>query len=73
MDDWPRRYERSVLAISPAQGGSALGPRTRPERDAGAAGPNRGDCSSTRSPIRTDNWDVTGPAILEADTVCPRR
>ena len=58
-----------VLRISPAQIDRLLAPRKRREGARGRCGTKPGGLLKTHIPIRTDNWDITKPGYLEADTV----
>jgi hypothetical protein len=57
-----------VLGISPAQADRLLAPHKAGTRR-GRCGTKPGGLLKHQIPIRTDNWDVTMPGYLEADTV----
>ena len=59
---------RKVLGISPAQADRLLAPHKIGLRR-GRCGTRPGGLLKHQIPIRTDNWDVTMPGYLEADTV----
>jgi len=59
---------RQVLGISPAQVDRLLAPHKTGLRR-GRCGTKPGGLLKHQIPIRTDNWDVTMPGYLEADTV----
>ena len=59
---------RQVLGISPAQADRLLAPHKAGTRR-GRCGTKPGGLLKHQIPIRTDNWDVTMPGYLEADTV----
>lgn len=58
----------SVLAVSAAQIDRLLAAGKVADRRC-LGGTKPGSLLKTQIPIRTDNWDVTGPGYLEADTV----
>lgn len=58
-----------MLAISPAQIDRLLAPRKVRVGHRGRCGTKPGGLLQTQIPIRTDNWDITRPGFLEADTV----
>lgn len=58
-----------VLAISAAQIDRLLAPRKARAGHRGRSGTKPGGLLKTQIPIRTDNWDITKPGFLEADTV----
>ena len=60
---------RRVLAISAAQIDRMLAPRKTRVGHRGRCGTKPGGLLKTQIPIRTDNWDITRPGFLEADTV----
>jgi hypothetical protein len=77
---WVPHYEREygrlkvavrskVLQISAAQTDRLLAPRKARSGVKGRSGTRPGGLLKTQIPIRTDNWDVTRPGWLEADTV----
>jgi hypothetical protein len=59
---------KKVLEIGPAQIDRLLKPHKIGTRR-GRCGTKPGGLLKNQIPIRTDNWDVTGPGFLEADTV----
>lgn len=80
LPQWLPHYEReygrltkglgvSVLAISAAQIDRLLAPRKAHAGHRGRCGTKPGGLLKTQIPIRTDNWDITRPGFLEADTV----
>lgn len=80
---WLPHYEREhgrlesgtrgkVLRISAAQADRLLAPRKAGLRHRGRGGTKPGGLLKTHIPIRTDNWDITRPGWLEADTVAHR-
>lgn len=77
---WLPHYEREhgrlevklrnqVLKISAAQADRLLAPRKARLQHRGRSGTKPGGLLKNHIPIRTDNWDVTRPGWLEADTV----
>ena len=77
---WLPHYEREygkltaavrgkMLQISAAQADRLLAPRKAGSGAKGRCGTKPGGLLKTQIPIRTDNWDVTRPGWLEADTV----
>lgn len=60
---------RKVLSISAAQIDRLLAPRKVRVGHRGRCGTKPGGLLKTQIPIRTDNWDITRPGFLEADTV----
>ena len=60
---------RKVLAISAAQIDRLLAPRKLRGGARGRCGTKPGGLLKTQIPIRTDNWDISRPGYLEADTV----
>ena len=77
---WLPHYERehgrlakarrkAVLAVSAAQIDRLLAPRKARAKHRGRCGTKPGGLLKTQIPIRTDNWDITRPGFLEADTV----
>lgn len=58
-----------VLTISPAQIDRLLSPRKARAGGKGRSGTRPGGLLKNQIPIRTDNWDITRPGFLEADTV----
>lgn len=65
----PRRVKAATLAISPAQIDRLLAPRKARAGAKGRCGTKPGGLLKHHIPIRTDNWDITRPGFLEADTV----
>jgi hypothetical protein len=59
---------RRVLGISAAQADRLMAPYKLGSRR-GRCGTKPGGLLKHQIPIRTDNWDVSGPGYLEADTV----
>jgi hypothetical protein len=60
---------QKVLSISAAQVDRLLGPHKARLMHRGRCGTKPGGLLKHHIPIRTDNWDVTRPGYLEADTV----
>ncbi len=60
---------QKVLQISPAQVDRLLAPHKAKLKHCGRCGTKPGSLLKHHIPIRTDNWDVTQPGYLEADTV----
>lgn len=60
---------RSVLKVSAAQIDRLLRPYKAKAGARGRGGTRPGSLLKTQIPIRTDNWDISGPGYLEADTV----
>ena len=60
---------RRVLEISAAQADRLLASRKVRAGHRGRCGTKPGGLLKTQIPIRTDNWDITRPGFLEADTV----
>lgn len=58
-----------VLSMSAAQIGRLLAARKTRVGHRGRCGSKPGGLLKTQIPIRTDNWDITRPGYLEADTV----
>jgi len=58
-----------VLSISAAQVDRLLAARKCRVAHRGRCGTKPGGLLKTQIPIRTDNWDITRPGFLEADTV----
>jgi hypothetical protein len=65
----PAATRRKVLGISAAQIDRLLAPRKTRAGHRGRCGTKPGGLLKTQIPIRTDNWDITRPGFLEADTV----
>ena len=63
------RIRKKLLAISPAQIDRLLARRKVRVGHRGRCGTKPGGLLKTQIPIRTDNWDITRPGFLEADTV----
>ncbi len=61
--------KKKVLAISPASIDRVLKPTRIKHKKKGLSGTKPGSLLKNHIPIRTDNWDVTKPGFLEADTV----
>jgi len=64
-----RATRQKVLAVSPAQADRLLASRKASSQRRGRCGTKPGSLLKTHIPIRTDNWDITVPGYLEADTV----
>jgi len=64
-----KELRKRVLKISAAQIDRLLAPRKGSYGGRGRCGTKPGGLLKTHIPIRTDNWDITGPGFLEADTV----
>lgn len=64
-----RGLRKQVLAVSAAQIDRLLAPRKTRTGHRGRCGTKPGGLLKTQIPIRTDNWDITRPGFLEADTV----
>jgi len=60
---------KEVLSISAAQIDRLLKPYKAKEGFKGRCGTKPGSLLKNQIPIRTDNWDITRPGYLEADTV----
>ncbi|WP_206171136.1 hypothetical protein, partial [Phragmitibacter flavus] len=60
---------QQVLCISAAQADRLLAPRKAKIKHRGRSGTKPGSLLKHHIPIRTDNWDITQPGWLEADTV----
>jgi len=60
---------KRLLSISAAQIDRLLAPRKARIGHRGRSGTKPGGLLKTQIPIRTDNWDITRPGFLEADTV----
>ena len=60
---------KKVLAVSAAQTDRLLAPRKTRAGHRGRSGTKPGGLLKTQIPIRTENWDITRPGFLEADTV----
>lgn len=65
----PRQVKAAALAISAAQIDRLLAPRKAGAGARGRCGTKPGGLLKHHIPIRTDNWDITRPGFLEADTV----
>jgi len=65
----PARVRKQLRAISPAQVDRLLAPRKAQCKHRGRSGTKPGSLLKHHIPIRTDNWDITKPGWLEADTV----
>ena len=77
---WLPHYEREhgrldkaarkkVLSISGSQADRLMAPRKARVKHRGRSGTKPGSLLKHHIPIRTDNWDITQPGFLEADTV----
>lgn len=60
---------KRVLGVSAAQADRLLAPRKARIKHRGRCGTKPGSLLKHHIPIRTDNWDITRPGWLEADTV----
>lgn len=80
LPEWLPHYQREhgglaggvrkgVLEVSAAQIDRLLAPRKAQAGHHGRCGTKPGGLLKTQIPIRTDNWDITRPGFLEADTV----
>jgi hypothetical protein len=65
----PDDVRKRFLSISAAQIDRLLAPRKARVGHRGRSGTKPGGLLKTQIPIRTDNWDITRPGFLEADTV----
>lgn len=65
----PAQVRRQVRHISAAQADRLLAPRKAQIQHRGRSGTKPGSLLKHHIPIRTDNWDITKPGWLEADTV----
>ena len=65
----PLKVRKQLKAISAAQVDRLLAPRKARAQHRGRSGTKPGSLLKHHIPIRTDNWDVTKPGWLEADTV----
>ena len=65
----PTKVRKQLKAISAAQVDRLLAPRKARAQHRGRSGTKPGSLLKHHIPIRTDNWDVTKPGWLEADTV----
>lgn len=63
------KVRKQLLAISAAHVDRMLAPRKAQSKHRGRSGTKPGSLLKHHIPIRTDNWDVTKPGWLEADTV----
>jgi len=63
------KVRKKVLTISPAQIDRLLKPFKLRSGARGRCGTKPGGLLKIQIPIRTDNWDITMPGYLEADTV----
>lgn len=63
------KTKQKVLSISAAQIDRLLRSRKVATGSRGRCGTRPGSLLKTQIPIRTDNWDITRPGYLEADTV----
>jgi len=64
-----RKLRGKVLSVSAAQIDRLLAPRKAQVGHRGRCGTKPGGLLKTQIPIRTDNWDLSRPGFLEADTV----
>lgn len=64
-----RGTRAGVLGVSAAQIDRLLAPRKARAGHHGRCGTKPGGLLKTQIPVRTDNWDITRPGFLEADTV----
>jgi hypothetical protein len=64
-----RETRAKVLGVSAAQADRLLANRKARTKGRGRSGTKPGGLLKTHIPIRTDNWDITRPGWLEADTV----
>ena len=64
-----RQTRRLVRTVSASQTDRLLAPRKAQSRHRGRSGTKPGGLLKHHIPIRTDNWDITRPGWLEADTV----
>lgn len=64
-----RELRGSLLLVSAAQIDRLLAPRKVRAGHRGRCATKPGGLLKTQIPIRTDNWDITRPGFLEADTV----
>lgn len=80
LPEWLPHYQREhgglaagvrkgVMEVSAAQIDRLLAPRKAQAGHHGRCGTKPGGLLKTQIPIRTDNWDITRPGFLEADTV----
>ena len=63
------KLRKQLRAISAAQADRLLAPRKAQCKHRGRSGTKPGSLLKHHIPIRTDNWDITKPGWLEADTV----
>jgi hypothetical protein len=63
------KVRKQLRAISAAQADRLLAPRKAQCKHRGRSGTKPGSLLKHHIPIRTDNWDITRPGWLEADTV----
>ena len=63
------KVRKQLRAISAAHVDRMLAPRKAQSKHRGRSGTKPGSLLKHHIPIRTDNWDVTKPGWLEADTV----
>lgn len=64
-----KALRKKILKVSAAQADRLLAPRKARSGARGRCGTKPGSLLKTHIPIRTDNWDITQPGYLEADTV----
>lgn len=63
------RVRKLLRQVSAAQVDRLLAPRKARRKHRGRSGTKPGSLLKHHIPIRTDNWDITKPGWLEADTV----
>lgn len=64
-----RRYRELLESVSSATLDRLLAPARASSPLRGLSGTKPGSLLRTEIPVRTDNWDITRPGFLEADTV----
>lgn len=64
-----KALRKKILKVSAAQADRLLASRKARSGARGRCGTKPGSLLKTHIPIRTDNWDITQPGYLEADTV----
>jgi hypothetical protein len=65
----PAKVRKQLRAISAAQADWLLSPSKAQCKHRGRSGTKPGSLLKHHIPIRADNWDITQPGWLEADTV----
>jgi hypothetical protein len=65
----PAKVRQQLRSISAAQADRLLAPRKARCQHRGRSGTKPGSLLKHHIPIRTDNWDISKPGWLEADTV----